>query len=93
MPVSNYVLPSWFDPNGKYPYDRMGLLKAPLTMTAGGYMIVRDAAGNETDVFAQNRRVEHGGFEGKVRADRKRARPDSRLARRLAGVTVTSRAG
>jgi hypothetical protein len=86
VPVSNYVLPSWFDPNGRAPYDRMGKLKAPLTMTPGGYMIVRDAAGRETDVFAQNRRVIPGGPLGRLRSERKRARPDSRLALRLAGI-------
>lgn len=86
VPVSNYVLPSWFDPNGKYPYDKMGKLTAPLTLRPGGYMIVRDAAGNTSDVFAQNRRVEHGGEDGRLRAEAKRARPDSRLSRRLAGV-------
>jgi hypothetical protein len=85
VPVSNYVLPSWFDPNGKYPYDRMGKLKAPLTMTPGGYMIVRDATGDVTDVFAQNRHVEHGGEAGRLMAEKKRARPDSRLSRRLLG--------
>jgi hypothetical protein len=85
VPVSNYVLPSWFDPNGKAPYDKKGLLKAPLTMTPGGYMIVRDAAGDVEDVFAQNRRVEPGGEEGRLMAERKKARPDSRLARRLRG--------
>jgi hypothetical protein len=85
VPVSNYVLPSWFDPNGKAPYDRMGKLTAPLTMTPGGYMIVRDATGDVTDVFAQNRRVVPADADGHVRAEKKRARPDSRLARRLRG--------
>lgn len=83
IPVSNFLLPSWFDPNGQHPFDRMGKLTAPFTMDDGGYMVVRDAAGNESDVFAQAR-VEHGGERGRMAAERKRARPDSRLSRRLA---------
>lgn len=83
IPVTNYLLPSWFDPNGQHPFDRMGKLKAPFTMTDGGYQAVRDASGNETDVFAETR-VEHGGERGRMAAERKRAKPDSRLSRRLA---------
>jgi hypothetical protein len=52
--VTNYVLRSWFDPNGKAPFDKMGKLTAPLSMDAGGYMIVRDSNGNESDVFARH---------------------------------------
>ena len=32
IPVSNYVLPSYFDPNGQHPFDRMGKLTAPFTL-------------------------------------------------------------
>jgi hypothetical protein len=93
IPVSNYVLPSYFDPNGQAPFDRMGKLTAPFTMTDGGYMAVRDAAGNETDVFAdRNLHVEHGGERGRVAAEKKRARPDSRLSRRLAAPKYRSEA-
>jgi hypothetical protein len=84
VPVTNYVLPSYFDPNGKAPFDRMGKLTAPFTMDDGGYMVVRDAAGNESDVFAGQAHVEHGGERGRLAAEKKRARPDSRLSRRLA---------
>lgn len=80
IPVSNYVLPSYFDPNGQHPFDRMGKLTAPFTMTSGGYMIVRDASGNTEDVFA---RVIPHDEQGHATAMRKKARPDSRLARRL----------
>ena len=93
IPVSNYVLPSYFDPNGQHPFDRMGKLKAPFTMDDGGYMAVRDAAGNETDVFADRKpRVEHGGERGRMAAERKRAKPDSRLSRRLAAPKYRSEA-
>jgi hypothetical protein len=91
--VSNYVLPSYFDPNGQAPFDRMNKLTAPFTMTDGGYQAVRDAAGNESDVFADRKpRVEHGGERGKMAAERKRARPDSRLSRRLAAPKYRSEA-
>jgi hypothetical protein len=82
VPVSNFVLPAYFDPNGQAPFDKMGKLTAPFTMDAGGYYVVQDASGNDTDVFAA--RVVHGGPAGKLAAEKKMARPDSRLSRRLA---------
>lgn len=56
VPVSNYVLPSYFDPNGKYPFDRMGKLTAPFSLTPGGYYVVEDAAGTRSSVFAARAR-------------------------------------
>jgi hypothetical protein len=42
--MSNFVHPSWFEPF-KHPagtkFDHLGLLKAPFTMTKGGYMIIK----------------------------------------------------
>jgi len=42
--VSNFVLPAWFDPippkNSKF--DWLGKLTKPITMTKGGYVIIRD---------------------------------------------------
>lgn len=40
--VSNFLLPSWFDqmPQKGSKFDYMGKLKAPFTMTKGGYMIM-----------------------------------------------------
>lgn len=52
--VSNFLLASWFDPNGKAPFDYMGRLNAPFAMTPGGYMVVRDPNGNVSQVFAKN---------------------------------------
>ena len=77
--TTNYVLPSYFDPNGKAPFDKMGKLSAPFTMVpgGGGYQIIRSADGSTTDVFAENER-------GRATAERKRKRPDSRVTRRLA---------
>jgi hypothetical protein len=44
--MSNFVHPSWFEPFKHPPgtkFDHLGLLKAPFTMTKGGYMIVKKA--------------------------------------------------
>lgn len=78
--VSNYVLGSWFDPNGTAPFDRLGKLTAPFQMDAGGYVVVLDRGGNETEVFA---RVEHGGQAGIRAAGLKLAKANGRLLRRL----------
>lgn len=79
VPTTNYVLPSYFDPNGKAPFDRMEHLAAPFSMLpgGGGYQIIRAADGSTTDVFAMTEK-------GRATAERKRQRPDSRVARRLA---------
>lgn len=83
VPVSNYVLPKWKTPGLPGPFDRMGKLTAPWGMTPGGYMVVEDANGNDSDVFA--RRVRHGGELGERNSGRKLARADGRLLRRLRG--------
>lgn len=48
--VSNFLGPRWFRP-GPGPYDWLGRLQAPFTMTEGGYMIVRSASGDIRQVF------------------------------------------
>lgn len=53
--VSNFVFPSWFNQEAtsiNAPFDYLNLLKAPFTMTAGGYMIVRQS-GNYQQVFGE----------------------------------------
>lgn len=35
--LSDFVFPSWFDPNGQRPFDKLGGLSAPFTVTPGGY--------------------------------------------------------
>ena len=35
--VANYVLPSWFIPGSKGPYDHMNNLSAPFQLSVGGY--------------------------------------------------------
>jgi hypothetical protein len=84
--VSNYVLPEWMGAptnpgNGGFGFDRMGRLSAPFSMSPGGYMVVEDANGNDSNVFA--RRVRHGGELGERNAGRKLAKADGRLMRRL----------
>jgi hypothetical protein len=73
--LSNYVLPSWFDPAGKAPFDRMGKVSAPLTSSPGGYQIVRDDQGNQSTVFAARDMPASLAFKRDV--------PFSRVARRL----------
>jgi hypothetical protein len=53
--LSNYLLPSWFDSRGKYPFDRMGKLEAPFSMVpnGGGYLIVRGQDRRISNVFAK----------------------------------------
>lgn len=51
--LSNYLLPKWFDPAATGNFDRMGTLRAPFTMSPGGYLIVRELTGDVTNVFAR----------------------------------------
>ena len=51
--VSNFVYPEYFDtasPNGT-KLDYMNLLRTPFTMSSGGYMAIRDASDNITEIF------------------------------------------
>jgi hypothetical protein len=51
--VSNFVGPKWFR-KGDGPYDWMGKLSAPFTMTPGGYMIVRTSSTDVRQIFAHD---------------------------------------
>lgn len=82
--LSNYVLPSWFDPSGVYPYDKLAKLKAPFQLDAGGYMVVADASGTTSDVFAR-RRLSVGSLRAAGAVFSKLAKPNGRLMRRLRG--------
>lgn len=85
VPTTNYVLPSYFDPNGTAPFDRMGKLTAPFTMSSGGYQIIREPDGSTQDVFAKPHVVAAPETERSMaRRQRKENNPRSRLARRLA---------
>lgn len=80
--VSNYLLPSAFVPGSSAPWDRMGRLTTWDGATPGGYTIIVDANGTETNVFA---RVKVGGPEAHATLAAKLERPDGRLLRRLRG--------
>lgn len=91
VPVTNYVMPSWFDPNGKAPFDKKGTLTKPFSMIpgGGGYMIVRSADGSTNDVFARPRIVTlPSDTKAHAAIGRKLLSPHSRLARRLYGKTA-----
>lgn len=54
--LSNYVLPAWTDPDNKTgPWDKLGVLKGPLTIAPGGYAIALDDQNNPKAVFADNK--------------------------------------
>jgi hypothetical protein len=52
IPVSDFVLPAWFNPNHAGPFDYLGHLPGPFTIEAGGYSIV-EQAGQEGQVTAE----------------------------------------
>jgi hypothetical protein len=56
--VSNFLFPSWFNPEATLaanaPFDYMKVLTAPYTMTAGGYIIVAQMT-NENQVTTQQK--------------------------------------
>lgn len=60
--VSNYLLPSAFDPAGRAPFDRMGKLTTWNGMSPGGYAVVRDiTTGKVSDQFVGDDGVSPGG--------------------------------
>jgi hypothetical protein len=82
--LSNYTLPSWFDPAGAAPYDKLGKIKQPFALDAGGYIVVADASGNESQVYAR-RRLATGSLRAAGAVFAKLAKPNGRLMRRLRG--------
>jgi len=88
--VSNYVLGSFFDPQGVAPFDRLGNVKAPFGMSVngGGYEAILDPSGNEHDVFGRLAVASMPGKPagyGHLYAAPKMFDPGSRLMRRLRG--------
>lgn len=77
--VSNFVRPRYFS-RGAGPYDHMETLKAPFTMSPGGYSIVRMSSGAIVDVFAN---APHFGGMPEWKRQVKRENASSRMARRL----------
>lgn len=51
--VSDFVLPAYFDPNGSGQFDYLGRLSAPFSLTAGGYCVVMNSAGEQSQVFGE----------------------------------------
>jgi hypothetical protein len=43
IPVSNFVLPAFFNPWAEGPYDHLGVLKKPYSLAKGGYAILERA--------------------------------------------------
>jgi hypothetical protein len=43
VPVSNFVLPAFFNPWADGPYDHLGVLRDPFSLAAGGYAILERA--------------------------------------------------
>jgi hypothetical protein len=58
--VSDFVYPSFFDPQGSPPFDHVGVVSAPFTMAPGGYAII-----NGNPVYADK--------AGRLTSDRKAA--------------------
>ncbi len=60
--VSNFVFPSWFNPQATQqlnaPFDYLKRLTAPFTMTSGGYMIV-ESTSNVQQVFGKTHELHH----------------------------------
>jgi hypothetical protein len=53
--VSNFILPSWMDPQADAadaPFDQLGVLKAPFTISPGGYLI-KMVSGEISSVFGE----------------------------------------
>lgn len=53
--VSNFICPHWSDAQCKATsgYDFLNNLKAPFTMTPGGYMVIRRGPGTEQQVYGE----------------------------------------
>jgi len=49
--VSNFVLPSWFQPTGRGPFDQMGTVSQALESSPGGYQIILAPDGSVSDVW------------------------------------------
>lgn len=74
VPVSNFILPTWFGGVGQLDY--MGRIAAPYGLASGGYCIVRDKDGNVTDLWGRT------GADAIIRRARKVWNSTSRTYRR-----------
>lgn len=53
--LSNFVLPPWFEDEGAFPVDFMGVLGEPWELSPGGYAIVQGADGALITIPLQHR--------------------------------------
>jgi len=77
--VSNFVLNEWFDPQAAPTarFDYMKLVKAPLTMSPGGYIVVLNYRNGKVSQLFGSKHAEHENRK------KKPAHPASRSARRM----------
>jgi hypothetical protein len=82
--VSNFLLPSAFDPGASGPFDKMGVLQSQDDFS-NGYMITRVVDQSATDQTPSQKVVVHGA----IKPTQKKRHPSSRTRRRGACVDVT----
>ncbi len=69
--VSDFIYPSWLDPHGQPPYDKMDIIKAPFIIDEGGYALYRDGMGV------------HQVFGAKHQPKRSKLHPSARTFKRI----------
>lgn len=72
VPVSNFLLPGWFAPGFRGPVDFMGTLRAPLTLSHGGYV-----------AYTRDLRTWQQTFAGHCPEHQRKTEPFSRRHRRF----------
>ena len=98
--MSNFVYPTWFEPF-KHPrgtkFDHLGLLKAPFTMTKGGYVIEK-RGGIVTEairIASQESAIQKGndrlGHRSEYRKPKGKGPDHHVVAKRRAAVSTASR--
>ncbi len=81
--VSNFILPSWFQPAGREPYDFLDVLKSPLSLASGGYVVTQDKnGGNVSDIWGEHFGAEDMHTDSMVRFYQRLATSTSRIRQR-----------
>jgi hypothetical protein len=93
--VSNFLLPSAFDPGAPPPYDHLAVLAGQTDMTPGGYVIVRQtgAMGSAGEKWQPPAGEETIALAKKVLAHGLAGLPPKTLARKMAEGSRTRRRG
>jgi hypothetical protein len=68
VPVSNFVLPAFFNPSADRPYNHLGVLKEPFSLAKGGYAVLERA----TRTRQRDARRFHVAFDDAMPAWRRR---------------------